>query len=232
VATIGDAPHCWVGLPDDAWRLLVAWRSQLSSCAVFTGLTAAWLHRLDVDPIHPVEVAVPADSGIRSRAGLVVRRRALRATDVVTVRALRATTIDRTLRDLRPRMPRVEFLVLADAALRLGLGRFDERAAPAESPMETRLRCLLMDSGLPIPEVQADLRDPRGRSIARVDLYYRSARLVIEFDGGNHRERLVEDDRRQNALIDAGFRVLRYTASDFRQRPDGIVAEVRRAVGA
>jgi len=27
---------------------------------------------------------------------------------------------------------------------------------------------------------------------------------VIEFDGGNHRDRLVSDDRRQNSLVSAG----------------------------
>ena len=42
---------------------------------------------------------------------------------------------------------------------------------------------------------------------------------------------MVEDDRRQNALIDAGFRILRYTASDVYQRPDVILAQVRRALG-
>ncbi|HEX2647987.1 MAG TPA: DUF559 domain-containing protein, partial [Candidatus Dormibacteraeota bacterium] len=59
------------------------------------------------------------------------------------------------------------------------------------------------------------------------DLYYPSARLVIEYDGANHRERMVEDNRRQNSLIDAGYRVLRFTAAD---RPEAITTLVRRAV--
>ena len=33
----------------------------------------------------------------------------------------------------------------------------------------------------------------RGRLFGRADLYDRAARLVIEFDGSNHRDRLVED---------------------------------------
>lgn len=90
--------------------------------------------------------------------------------------------------------------------------------------METRLRWLLLEAGLR-PQVQADLR------VGRADLYFPTARLVIEYDGGNHRDRMVEDDRRQNALIDAGFRILRYTASDVYQRPDVILAQVRRALG-
>lgn len=88
--------------------------------------------------------------------------------------------------------------------------------------METRLRWLIIQAGLPSPQVQANL------GVARADLYYPSARLVIEYDGTNHRDRLVEDNRRQNALTDAGYRVLRYTASDVYQRPEHIVTEIRR----
>jgi len=160
----------------------------------------------------------------------VVRRRDLTEIDVVTVRRLPATTVKRTFRDLGRRLPAVERLVLADEALRLGLGRFDELAEPAESPMETRLRWLLLQAGLPRPEVQKNLHDPSGRFIGRADLYCPVARLVIEFDGSNHRDRLVEDNRRQNALLNAGFRLLRFTAADLNQRPGAIVAQVRGAL--
>ena len=128
------------------------------------------------------------------------------------------------MRLLRKRFSRVEFLVLADAALKLGLGRFDELAEPAESPMETRLRWLLINAGLPRPEVRFTL------SFGRADLYYPQARLVIEYDGANHRDRLVEDNRRQNLLLDAGFNLFRFTAADLTQRPETIVALVRDAV--
>ena len=183
-----------------------------------------WLYRLDVDPCHPVEVVVHTKSGIQSRPGLLVRHCALQPDEIVRVRGLQATSIHRTFRDLRRKLTRVEYLVLADAALRLGLGRFDALAEPAESPMETRLRWLLIAAGLPRPQVQADLR------VGRADLYFPTARLVIEYDGGNYRDRLVEDDRRQNALIDAGFRILRYTSSDVYQRPEVIVRQVQRAL--
>jgi very-short-patch-repair endonuclease len=139
------------------------------------------------------------------------------------VRGLPATTLRQTFRDLRRKLTRVEYLVLADAALRLGLGRFDELAEPAESPMETRLRWILLEAGLR-PQVQIEL------SAGRADLYYPTARLVIEYDGGNHRDRMVDDNRRQNALIDAGFKILRYTASDVYQKADLIVAQVRKAL--
>ena len=93
--------------------------------------------------------------------------------------------------------------------------------------METRLRWILAESGLPRPEVQTSLHDAHGRFVGRADLYYPSARLVIEYDGANHRERLVQDNRRQNALVDSGYRVLRFTAAD---RPEIVTALVRRAL--
>jgi very-short-patch-repair endonuclease len=63
-------------------------------------------------------------------------------------------------------------------------------------------------------------------------LLYRNERLAIEYDGGNHRDRLVEDDRRQNDLVGAGLRLLRFTASDVYGSPDGVVMQVRRGLAA
>ena len=96
--------------------------------------------------------------------------------------------------------------------------------------METRLRWLLLQAGLPRPQVQTALHDSAGRFVGRADLYYPEARLVIEYDGVNHRERLVEDNRRQNLLMNAGFRLLRFTAADLHQRPEIIKALVGQAL--
>jgi very-short-patch-repair endonuclease len=51
--------------------------------------------------------------------------------------------------------------------------------------------------------------------------------LAIEYDGGNHRDRLVDDNRRQNDLVGAGFRLLRFTAPDVYGTPDLVVMQVR-----
>src|SRR5258708_24074133 len=97
--------------------------------------------------------------------------------------------------------------------------------------METRLRWLLLQRGLPRPEVQVNLGDEKN-GIGRVDLYYPSARLILEYDGGNHRDRLVEDNRRQNRLLSAGFRLLRFTAADIHNHPDVVESQVRSALSA
>jgi hypothetical protein len=109
--------------------------------------------------------------------------------------------------------------------------RVAELAEPrAESPMESRLRVLLVLAGLPRPAVQTELMDERGRFLGRPDLYYASHRLGIEYDGGTHRESLVADNRRQNRLLASGYRLLRFTAADVYNRPDSVVAQVRSAL--
>jgi len=96
--------------------------------------------------------------------------------------------------------------------------------------METRLRIELITARLPRPLVQAEIRDAAGCFIGRADLYYPDRRLVIEYDGTNHRDRLIDDNRRQNLLVDAGFNVLRFTAADLNQRPGAVAALVRAAL--
>jgi len=221
--------------------------------AVFAGATAGWLLGLDLKPTNPLTIVVPTTSGIRPRVGLIVRRCNVGPDDIVTVRGLLATTLHRTLIDLCIQWPAVEALVAIDMAVRSRLtsaanlirygaaakGRAGSRrllalaalAAPAESPMEIRLRWLLIQAGLPRPDVQTDLRDNEGRFVGRADLYYEAARLALEYDGGSHRDRLVDDDRRQNLIVNAGFRLLRFTAADIHHRPEVVEAQVRGALG-
>jgi hypothetical protein len=238
---LGARLYCWSGMDEDPWEVLRAWQDSLPEDAVFTGATAAWISGLDFKPIDPVEIIVPPNSGIRSRPGLSVRHCQIPASEAIKVRALRTTTLHRTLRDLCLRWPAVEVLVAIDEAVSKKLvhvSAFRGRklrslaalAAPAESPMETRLRWLLIQRGLPRPEVQVNLGDDSNGILGRADLYYRSARLVVEYDGTNHRDRLVEDNRRQNRLLSAGYQLLRFTASDIYNEPAGVAALVRGAL--
>jgi very-short-patch-repair endonuclease len=61
-------------------------------------------------------------------------------------------------------------------------------------------------------------------------LYYPATRLIVEYDGSNHRDRLVEDNRRQNLLLSAGFQLLRFTATDVRDRQNVVESQVRGAL--
>ena len=80
--------------------------------------------------------------------------------------------------------------------------------------METRLRLVIVDGGLPRPVAQFEVRDAAGRLIGRVDLAYPEWRIAIEYDGDHHRGRVAyrDDQRRANALRVAGWTVLRFTA--------------------
>jgi hypothetical protein len=93
--------------------------------------------------------------------------------------------------------------------------------------METRLRLLLVLNGLPRPQVQVTLHDNQGRFLARPDLLYREQGLALEYDGGTHRDSIAEDNRRQNRLLAAGFRLLRFAAADLQRTPETVVALVR-----
>jgi len=58
---------------------------------------------------------------VRTRRGLHVRRTKLGPTDVIEVRHVRVTGVDRTLADLCPRLADVEALAVLDSALHLRL---------------------------------------------------------------------------------------------------------------
>ena len=160
--------------------------------------------------------------------------------EVVRTRGLPATSMVRTIRDLCMRLSLTEAVAIADMALHAGkvdrqdlvgaaaartagvrlLRQVLEHVEPAaESPMETRLRMVLVLAGLPRPEAQVAVRDRLLRVIGRLDLYYRDERLGLEYDGGTHRDTLAEDNRRQNRLLDAGVRLLRFTAGDIFNTP-------------
>jgi very-short-patch-repair endonuclease len=117
-----------------------------------------------------------------------------------------------------------------------GISRFRQAAELAErateSVMETRLRLLLVLAGLPRPKVQVSLHDETGWFVGRPDLYYPGHRLAIEYDGATHRESLAADNRRQNRMLDAGYRLLRFTAVDVLQTPGEVVSLVRRTLAA
>lgn len=234
---VGHGVYAWAGIPESPMRAIGAVRARLPAGAAFAGRTAGWLHGLDVQPCDPIQVIVPAPSGMTAR-GLWISRARLDPGEVVERSGMPVTSIRRTLRDLGRRRSLIESVVFADQALHLGLiepealdpqvARFAE--GTSESPMETRLRMLLVLGGLPRPEAQVPLHDERGELIGRADLYYPSHKLVLEYDGGTHRDRMVADNRRQNALLRAGFRLLRFTAPDVLSAPETVVAQVREAL--
>jgi very-short-patch-repair endonuclease len=250
---LGSGLYRWVGLKESPQVMLTAVARRLPAGAAFSGRTAAWLLGLDLAPCDPIEVTIPEPIGSSRRAGACVRRAALTSEEVLLRRGLPATSALRTVVDLGSRDPLTEGVVAADLFLHAGLvtvvelrthvaahprakgiarlRRVVDLAEPkTESAMETRLRMLLVLAGLPRPEVQVSIHDEKGRFLGRPDLLYHHQGLAIEYDGGNHRDRLVDDNRRQNGLIGAGLRLLRFTAADVYGNPDVVAMQVRQAL--
>lgn len=224
--------------------------NRLPDGAAFTGLTALWLHGVDVDPCKPIEIALAADAGVSGRTKLQLRRSRCEPSDFVSVRGYPAVRAPRAILDTCRRLSLIEAVVVADAALhggrvtiaqlvawaksnarRHGMKKFRrviELAEPAsESPMESRLRMILVLGRLPRPCAQVSIFDSSGVFVGRPDLYYEDQRLGIEYDGGTHRESLAEDDHRQNLLLRAGVRLLRFTARDVMGPREHVVRQVR-----
>jgi hypothetical protein len=250
---IGAGFYAWHEIAGDPIVVLSAAKRRLPGSAVFSGRTAAWLHGLDLPPCDPVEVTLPPESRIAHLVGISVRRAGLAAREVTTRRGLRTTSVVRTLADIGGRLPIVDAVAALDAALHLRLlkpshlkewldshrrfpgtarlRRAVELAEPAtESVMETRLRLLLVLAGLPRPLAQIPLHDDAGRFVGRPDFYYPQQRLALEYDGSTHRESLTADNRRQNRLVNAGYRLLRFSAADVLSAPDSVVSLVRLAL--
>ncbi|GGK92082.1 type IV toxin-antitoxin system AbiEi family antitoxin [Mangrovihabitans endophyticus] len=163
--------------------------------AALGGVSAALLWGVDLLPGNSMTVSVvmPRRRRLRADPRIVPHYTVLAERDVTHVAGMPVTTPERTLFDLARRNSRAEAVVAVDAMLhqRLvtietleararmrrhwpGLAQLREAvrlAEPlAESPMETRLRLLLHDAGLPAMTAQHVVRDPSRRLIARVDL--------------------------------------------------------------
>src|SRR5580765_2062423 len=89
---LGPAIYVCKGLAEDPMHRLEAARRRLPRGAAFSGLTAAWLHGIDVAPCDPIEATVPPDAGVSGRSAITVHRSVLCRGDVVRVRGLPATS--------------------------------------------------------------------------------------------------------------------------------------------
>lgn len=202
----------------------------------------------------PAAVTVPG-GGQRAHPGLVVRRDRLAPGETQLVGDVRVTTPIRTAYDLARTGGPTEAVVAVDAlanrhrfnpdlllhfaaryprargsaTLAATLALADARAG---SPMETRLRLVLVRGGLPAPAVQHAVADQRTRSVIWLDLAYPAHRVGIEYEGAHHTEadHVLRDVGRYTRLVADGWRIYRYTKYDVFGEPERIVAEITRAL--
>ena len=184
-------------------------------------------------PDQPLtHVSSPRGSNRSERQGIGSHRTA-EGSDVVTFRGVRVSSPAQTFIDLAAGLSLVDLVVLGDSLVRMGRttpadlaaatlawrgsGRLAaERAgalvrAGVDSPMETRLRLLMVFAGLPEPVVNYIVYDERGNVTKRFDLSYPELRLLIEYDGRHHAESQVQWDRdiqRREELDTDGWRLI------------------------
>ena len=88
-------------------------------------------------------------------------------------------------------------------------------------------------AGLPLPALQAHIRTPEGDAFP--DFLWTDAMVIGEADGAvkyTSREDLVREKRRQEALEQMGFRIVRWMYSEIRQRPAAVVSRIAAALDA
>jgi hypothetical protein len=220
------------------------------SRAVVGYAAAAKLHGWDLPALPPTPTVI-VPPGARAQ-GVRAYRARLREDDVALFGVVMVTIAARTAIDLASVLPVEKAVITLDSALRSGQVNLPEldaksrerrvgiRAArralaladpSAGSVAESEARLLFHDAGLPPPLSQfaVDLGD----LMARLDFAWPAQRVLVEIDG---REWHVgpgpfqRDRTRQNALVQAGWLVLRFTVEDIRSRPEYVVSEVRRAL--
>ena len=244
----GDRP------PDMALRSAAAYRL-VEGRGVVSGYSAAALLGADCasDPDMAAEVTVPG-GGQRAHPGLRVRRDRLAPGETTDVGSIRCTSPLRTAFDLARQADLVEAVIAVDRLSHVhrfppdlllnfavhyrgarGTNRlFDVLAhacAYADSPMETRLRMVIVRAGLPRPRVQWPVQDVATRTAVWLDLAYPELMIGTEYEGETHAtpERVLRDVGRYTRLVDRGWRIYRYTKHEVYREPERIVAELCRA---
>jgi hypothetical protein len=81
----------------------------------------------------------------------------------------------------------------------------------AESRRESLLRLAMLRAGLPEPALNQTIYDANGRFLGRADMVYRAQRVIVEYDGEQHRtdsRQYHRDLERLDGFRDCGWRVI------------------------
>jgi len=221
--------------------------------AVLSHHTAAQLRGLPVPSSRQVHVTLPP-AVERSRAGGVRSHEGTPRLVRHDGRALSAPA--ENFLELAETLCLVDLVVLGDAMVRRGLVTCDElrkavattgrrrgvrtarRAAQlvragVDSPMETRVRLLVVLAGLPEPEPNVVIRDEVGEWVGVVDLAYPDLKIAIEYHGDVHRTKRAKwrsDVTKAELLRALGWTVIILTADDIESRPERTLLRVRSAL--
>jgi len=104
----------------------------------------------------------------------------------------------------------------------------------AESPLESESRGVLIQQHLPPPECGVPVRGADGQ-LYWVDMLWRAQRVIGECDGAmkySDPDALYREKLRQEALEQAGWRVIRWRYAEILYRPERLLARLRWALSA
>jgi hypothetical protein len=200
-------------------------------------------------PVELARVRRPAARGIQVHSG------GIRDDEICEVDGINCTTAARTAYDLARRLPLATGVIRVDAlvnATRVTVHQVDSVAqrysgargirqlretldlvdGGAESPQETRLRLLLVQSGIPRPVTQIVVTNGRAKP-RRVDMGWPEFKVGAEYDGEQHWTNpndYAEDIERLEFLAVMGWVIVRASARHLRYRRGVVVQRVRDAL--
>lgn len=225
---------------------------------IYSHGTAARLHGLllwKVDALIHVTQAFKS-STTKGSADVCRHFRRLAPEETTTVRALPATTLERTVVDCAASLDYDQGLILADHAARLGadqekMNRMASSMCGArgirtvrrvladlnplsESPGETLTRILMKDAGIPMPQLQLKVTTRSGEH--RLDFGWEDLKVALEFDGDSKYfdyeptpQVLRAERKRENALMEQGWSFIRLEWKDL-FRPVDVERRIRDAL--
>lgn len=235
------------------------WMAAVLSCgpgAVLSHRSAAELWGIAQRSGRAIEVTRKAH--VRGGAGIVAHQSSLAEDERTIIEGIPVTTTPRTMldfaavatkRQVERALNEVEVQGLTDrlsvpdlleryprrrgsALLRALLDEGNATRGVTKSELEERFAALLDSRGLPLPRLNADVA-VAGRFFS-VDCLWQRERLIVELDGRavhGTRQAFESDRERDRLLTAAGWRVMRVTWRQLRDREAAVAADVRRALG-
>lgn len=101
------------------------------------------------------------------------------------------------------------------------------------SPLESDFRLLVVDAGLPEPELDVEIRDEHGMLLKIADAVYRAERIAVEVEGDHHRTDRAQwnsDIDKHARLAANGWEVLRLTSAHIHRERARTVAQLTEAL--
>jgi hypothetical protein len=234
-------------------RAVAAWLWARGEAILVGGSAAAVLGARWLPSDEPAELA---RARRQKTSGIVIHTGVVAEDEQRISRGMRCTTPARTAYDLGRRLTGETAIVRVDALLNATKATVEQVGSiakrypgargmrqlrttlthvdgGAESPQETRLRLLLVESGLPRPVTQIPVKNVYGRVVRRIDMGYPDCMVGVEYDGEQHFTNpsdYANDIERLEFLSDMGWTIVRVSARQLRFERRQIVNRVRTAL--